>query len=152
MTTVVSGTRRAIKELVDGTIRVQIDIDPRFRKAFFDLFPDIDAPVAIAPLVDDFEAGKAAPEPVEHAHRTQGALCQLAVRWCRDPEFLAWAGFNWPHSDDPVCRPLTQEEARALILTVCKVGSRKELDTVPTAGATFQEQFRGPFMEHLAGG
>jgi len=48
--TAVSGTRRAIKELVDGTIRVQVDIDPRFRKQFFDLFPEIDMAVALAPL------------------------------------------------------------------------------------------------------
>ena len=46
----VSGTRRAIKELVDGTIRVMVDIDPRFRKQFFELFPEIDAAVALAPL------------------------------------------------------------------------------------------------------
>lgn len=46
----ISGTRRAIKELVDGTIRVQIDVDPQFRKAFFELFPDIDMAVALAPL------------------------------------------------------------------------------------------------------
>lgn len=48
--TAISGTRRAIKELVDGTIRVQIDVDPQYRKAFFELLPDIDMPVAIAPL------------------------------------------------------------------------------------------------------
>jgi hypothetical protein len=52
---VISGTRRAIKEMADGTIRVQIDIDPACRSAFWSLFPSIDMPVAIAPLVADFE-------------------------------------------------------------------------------------------------
>lgn len=46
----ISGTRRAIKELVDGTIRVQVDIDPDCRAAFFALFLEIDTRVALAPL------------------------------------------------------------------------------------------------------
>ena len=51
----ISGTRRAIKEMADGTIRVQIDIDPRFRSTFWALFPNIDMPVALAPLEANFE-------------------------------------------------------------------------------------------------
>lgn len=46
----VCGVRRGARELVDGTIRVQIDIDPANRKAFFDLFAEIDMAVALAPL------------------------------------------------------------------------------------------------------
>ena len=49
----VAGTRRSMKELVDGTIRVQIDIDPPHRAAFLRLFPEIDMAVALAPLVND---------------------------------------------------------------------------------------------------
>lgn len=44
----VVGTRRAMKELADGTIRVQVDIDPPHRKAFLELFSDIDMPVVMA--------------------------------------------------------------------------------------------------------
>lgn len=46
----IAGTRKAVKELVDGTLRIQIDIEPRHKKQFHKLFPDIDMPVAIAPL------------------------------------------------------------------------------------------------------
>ena len=53
--TAISATRRSMKELVDGTIRVQLDIDPAFRDDFLRLFSKIDMPVAIAPLVSDFE-------------------------------------------------------------------------------------------------
>lgn len=93
------------------------------------------------------------PKPPELAEDLPllGPLALLAVRWCRDPKFLAWAGHNWPHTDDPECRPLTQEEARALILDVCKVGSRKDLDTVPTAAAIFHREFRHPYMNHTGG-
>lgn len=51
----ISGTRRQVRELVDGTLEVKIHVDPRFKKAFHELFPEIDAPVAIAPLRVGFE-------------------------------------------------------------------------------------------------
>ena len=47
----IQGTRKAIKEMADGTLRIQIDIEPRDKKLFHKLFPEIDMPVAIAPLV-----------------------------------------------------------------------------------------------------
>ncbi|HFD86880.1 MAG TPA: hypothetical protein ENJ35_04295 [Gammaproteobacteria bacterium] len=46
----IAGTRKAFKELVDGTLRVQIDIEPRNKAQFHKLFPEIDMPIAIAPL------------------------------------------------------------------------------------------------------
>ena len=46
----IAGTRRTVRELSDGTIRLQIDIEPRHRRDFFDLLGEIDMPVAIAPL------------------------------------------------------------------------------------------------------
>ncbi len=46
----IAGTRKSAKELADGTLRVQIDIEPRHKQAFHRAFPEIDMPVAIAPL------------------------------------------------------------------------------------------------------
>ena len=143
MTSAVSGVRRAIKELVDGTIRVQIDIEPRHRKAFFDLFPDIDAPVAIAPLM---YGERPPPEPVEAAHRTLGPLALLAVQLCRDHDFQAWVGDRYE-----LGRVAHEAECKAAILDACKIGSRRELDTVPSAAAVFHEVFRKPFHEHMGG-
>jgi len=51
--TAVSGVRRGLRELADGTIRVSLDIEPKDRAAFFRLFPEIDMPIAIAPLYID---------------------------------------------------------------------------------------------------
>ena len=47
------GIRRTARELVDGTIRVQIDIDPKNRKTFNELLGEIDMPVALAPLAPE---------------------------------------------------------------------------------------------------
>lgn len=57
----VSGTRRSYKELADGTLRVQIDVDPPMRTQFLRLFPEIGMPVALAPLAKDFERVQQAP-------------------------------------------------------------------------------------------
>jgi len=46
----ISATRRAYKELVDGTLRVQFDVEPMHKNDFLKLFPEIDMPAAIAPL------------------------------------------------------------------------------------------------------
>lgn len=78
----------------------------------------------------------------EHAHRSLGPLALLAVRWCRDPDFQAWVGDKFG-----LGRVATQEECREVILDLCQIGSRRELDTVPTAAERFQREFRGPYME-----
>lgn len=53
--TAISGTRRQVRELVDGTLEVKIHVDPRFKADFHKLFPEIDVPVALAPLKNNFE-------------------------------------------------------------------------------------------------
>ena len=140
-TKAVSATRRQMRELVDGTIEVKFHIDPRCRDDFLRLFPEIDKPAAIAPLVADFEH-----KPKEKI----GSLCLLAVQFCKNPTFWEWLGI------DPEVyrnRPSVGEEvAKANILELLsetKIVSRKELDTNPEAARIFQEQIRQPFMRFL---
>jgi hypothetical protein len=144
----VSGTRRAIKELVDGTIRVSVDVDPQYRRAFFELFPDIDTPIALAPLADDFEH----PEPgtdsavVEAAKAAVkgGELAKLSGILCSDPEFQDWmidrAGMT------VLCPEIDREETvAALIREMCGVKSRAELDHNAAAAKIFHDQIRKPW-------
>lgn len=51
----ISGIRRQAKELVDGTIRLTVDFEPSQRKLFWELLPEIDMPVGIAPLKPDYQ-------------------------------------------------------------------------------------------------
>lgn len=84
----IPAVRRQIKELVDGTLRVQLDIEPAHKRAFLDLFPEIDAPVAIAPL-----ASWATSQPRAtrgEAWSDLGPLCQSAIRLCSDDRFGAF--------------------------------------------------------------
>jgi len=43
-------TRRPAKEMADGTLRVQFDVEPNDRKAFLSMFPDNGDPIAVARL------------------------------------------------------------------------------------------------------
>lgn len=159
----ISGTRRTMKEMADGTIRVQIDIDPSCRADFLTLFPNIDMPVAIAPLVPDFERGMdTLPERVEetpeseHKERASG-LWLLAVQWCKDPGFYEFirpiydielGGNGKGHGD--VCPDQfiygVEDYCRHVILYFCDISSRRELNINSQAAAAFKQMIRGPYM------
>ncbi len=128
----VSGTRRAMKELVDGTIRVQVDIDPQCREDFLRLFPHIDTRIALAPLRSEHE----------QQQQEVGALCKLACIWCKDSDFRQWLyaehGGGHEFADN-------EETAAGLLKTLCGVESRKEIDTDHEAKAIFNT-IRHEFM------
>lgn len=50
MSQAISAVRRSYRELADGTLRVQFDIEPNFKNDFLAMFPEIDSLAAIAPL------------------------------------------------------------------------------------------------------
>lgn len=130
----ISGTRRKAQELADGTLRVMVDIDPRFKAEFHRLFPNIDTPCAIAPLVNDFERIEQQESP------KGGALCKLAAMWCKDEEFQEWVGAT------------TEEEAAAVIREACSIKSRSELDHNQEAANFFNKCFREPYRNYLESG
>ena len=122
-----------MKELVDGTIRVQIDIDPRFKTQFHESFPNIDMPVAIAPLVENFETRQEEEKP------KGGAMCKLAGIWCKDAEFQQWVEAE------------NEEQAAQFVRWKCGVKSRSEIDSNPEAANKFQQLVRIPYMNWLNG-
>lgn len=90
---IISGTRRAMKEMADGTLRVQIDIDPKFRAAFFAAFGQIDMPVAIAPLVADFEQRAPEPEKTEDGYGKHYTVLYKSG-WFHNPKVVAAFGID----------------------------------------------------------
>jgi hypothetical protein len=136
---VISGTRRAMKEMADGTLRVQIDIDPRFRAQFFEAFGQIDMPVAIAPLVADFEKR----EP-EQEKPKGGALATLAGRLCNDENFHQFAAETYG-----VCWRIghAAEDIATWMREQCLITSRAELDHNEVAASSFHTVIRGPWQK-----
>lgn len=124
--TAVSGTRRTMKELVDGTIRVQIDIDPIYRQQFLKLFPSIDMPVAIAPLmVEQTPESKPAFAPV--AYRQQAAML------CKDMDFHEF--WRETHPNDKIAD--NEDEQAELLRNFLRIKSRSEIDTNPEVAKVF---------------
>lgn len=77
------------------------------------------------------------PVPVEEK-QPLGSRAFLAVKWCKDQRFRDWVAKRYG-IDDP----------RDAILTICRIGSRRELDENPDAWAAFDDRFRKPYNEHL---
>lgn len=127
---VVPGTRRAYKELVDGTLRVQVDIDPEHKARFLELFKDIDMPLALAPLVPGFE--RSTDEPREGGWKI-GPLAQSAVLLCRETDFQKFVVERRGHSSELP----SENGAAAYVKDWCEVESRKDLDTVDGARERF---------------
>lgn len=153
---VISGTRRGMKELVDGTIRVQIDIDPIHRAEFFAAFSRIDMPVALAPLVANFERIKPVDDAkhIEHEnniepsnnkvstvsttastpHQKGGELAKWAGILSNDPYWWEWLG-EYLNLE----RPLESEQfAAAALRSHLKIESRAELDHNPISAIEFR--------------
>lgn len=140
MSAAVSGTRRAIKELVDGTVRVQIDIDPECRRDFFRMFPEIDTRVAIAPLKANAKADADKPKG--------GELARLAGYFCGDPEFQLWIESRYQDNLPPeIGGEEGVERAAVIVRAVCGVQSRAELDHNREAAVAFHERIRKPWNE-----
>lgn len=134
-TIVISGTRRAIRERVDGSLVVQVEIDPRFKADFLRLFPDIDAPIALAPLVADFEQRE--PEKVEVTTKG-GPLAKLAGMLCNDSDFQRFIEAR------------DSDHAAELIRSLVGVKSRAELDSDMNAAAEFHRVIRSPWLKYRA--
>ena len=138
MISAVSGTRRQIRELVDGTIEVKIQIDPQDRKAFLELFPEIDARVALAPLFSEHEIAK------KEEKEQVGPLCKLAVQWCKNETFLKWLA-----NERGIFFSIGEEEAKDIIYGMCEIETRRDLDTNWRAAAIFDKEIRLPYMNYL---
>jgi hypothetical protein len=103
---------------------------------------------------DETPAEPAAPAAAKTAapakRERMGPLCEWAVMRCGEPTFQAWAALPRPKRwriDDIDQSP--QGRAKAVILCLCDVQSRKELDTNPVAAQRLHDLVRRPYMQWL---
>lgn len=77
-------TRRPAKEMADGTLRVQIDVEPNDTRAFLDMFPEQGCPIAVAALsreaVIAHQQGHAFAEPEKKSKGDHGQFAQWLVQ------------------------------------------------------------------------
>ncbi len=80
--------------------------------------------------------------PVSAKKDTRGPLCKEACDLCANVAFRRWITYDEQGL-------ATEEDAKAFILDVCGVSSRKELDNNDAAYELFKRFVRRPFMEYL---
>lgn len=84
-----------------------------------------------------------------------GALSKWAVMRCQEKSFQDWmrGAFNgeWIIAASEGIDPTSEQCAKSVILSVCGIGSRKELDTDELARRIFDEKFRHPYAEACNG-
>jgi hypothetical protein len=124
--TVIAASSVKVATLVDGTLRVTMDVEPKDAKAAFELFGRPGVPMALAAL----KPARAEPRKSE-----VGPVCQWAVLRCQDPVFRGFLGAR------------DEEEAKAIICKACGIESRKELDTDERALEVFHKKFRLGYVE-----
>jgi hypothetical protein len=82
-------------------------------------------------------------QPVQQPRKdTRGPLCREACDYCERLDFQTWIAHNAEPSKD---------RAKARILSICDITSRKELDTNPAAAEKFIKVIRMGFMRHQRG-
>lgn len=95
----VVGARHTMKELVDGTIRVQIDIDPPYREAFLKYFSEIGVAVGLVRLNEGEAAEPAKQAPKKKPYGEYAAELHRLGWWWQpgvleaigsDAQFLEW--------------------------------------------------------------
>lgn len=156
----IEGSTVRCSTLVDGTLRLVLDFEPKDAQAAFTLFGAPGRGVAVAALHD----GRAkllappAPQPTAEAPkpaRTRrlpnaeaqaaaaerwhaiGPLCQAAIVFGKTPEFMLWINADSPKA------------AEERIKELCHIESRKELDENPEAGETFKRVVLWPYQKHI---
>lgn len=125
--TAIAFTYRGIRTLVDGTGRVQLDIEPKDVPTFIGLFSIPGETGALARLTQE-----AAKDSLQGPKG--GPLSKNAAALCRDEEFWAFSGMK------------TEEEATAYLRHYCGITSRRELDHNEEAARKYH-QLKSEFLE-----
>ena len=151
----------SLKTMADGTLRISFDIEPKDAQDAFRLFAAPGTPAAIAALQVGYEAVQPAISKMETPDKPKGgALAKLAGMWCNDPEFYRFVMPVYDvfmGGDGKGCGDVSiddfegsmKEYCKHVILVMCYMDSRAELDNDPEVAEKFNRLFRGPYSRHL---
>jgi len=153
----------SLKTMADGTLRISFDVEPGQAQDAFKLFAAPGTQVAIAALKDGsfLEQSKevdrglniglgatiniAEPKPREQL----GDACYRTVLWCNEPSFWNFVNGAIFTNDADVLFVDSVVTAADAVKNICKVYSRKELDTDPEANKTWHREIRQPYADYL---
>jgi hypothetical protein len=148
------------KTMADGSLRIEVEVEPKDAQAAFALFGRPGAPMALAALKEGFASAAEAELKTPAEQRPKGGpLSILAGRWCGSPAFHAWLRATHPvvweaasesvqnlnHTREHTNSDIAAEAVRYL----CDVESRAQLDHRPESADLFHRLIRLPFSEDL---
>lgn len=140
----VMGVTRTCRTYVDGSLVIQVEVDPRHAQTAFALFGAPGTSVAVAKL--DPAAATAADQRQAETPSEKpkgGPLAKLAGQWCGDPIFWEWL-------EETVGEKVASaDDAAILVRHVCDVASRAELDNDAAAADRFHRLVRRPYADWL---
>lgn len=132
--TALLGTFVNVKTMADGTPRIVLDMQCTLSEiAAMGLVPGV--PFGLA-RIEKEAAVTPEPEPKEKP----GLLCIMACKFCADSQFWKWMQRHLN------CDVTNADEAKDVIYDICRITTRKELDTNAAAAEIFHNEIRGPFV------
>lgn len=133
----IEATRGTIRELVDGTIRLTVDIDPINKTNFHKRFPDINMRIAIVPMLEPHQIEQAEGEsPPEYVER----ISKWAAMCCQHIDFQQYVAFK--RTTDA-----TEQRAIEYIYDYCNIVSRRELDVHGSQASKLFRQLHAKFTK-----
>lgn len=147
--TVIEASSVSVKTMMDGTLRVTFDVEPRHAQDAFALFGSPGTPSALAALKTGAQAS-AEPDTGGAGGASAPAKTDKPIaRWlalrCKEPDFRAWLT-----EQGDFASPLDEDECRNVVCGWCEVGSRGDIDGNRGAEAKFQRHIRNPWQKHCA--
>ena len=145
----ISAAAMRVRTMADGSLRIEVEVEPQDAQAAFALFGRPGAPMALAALA----AGHAAvtePEPVtvtvtQPATQPDKPLARWLALRCKEPEFQRWAKLREGNGGIQ-----SEGNAAAVVRYLCGVTSRGEIDGNAHAEERFHRQVREPYAEWCA--
>lgn len=127
----------SVKTMADDTLRLTIDIDPRYAQEAFSLFGSRGVSCVVARLTQEAAQKAAQSEAAATAAEKPkgGDLAKLAGQFCANPDFWEFIDLASGH------------EATEWVRRVCGVQSRAEIDHNEVAKLLFHDKVRRPFAD-----
>jgi len=148
---------RRYRNLMDGTLILEVEFEPAFAKQAINLFAMPGTPMAVSALKVGYAAAGNTP-PAEPEDLKGGELAKLAGKWCLMPEFQSWLRSQFPFTWADCLEDIKNQGegvdegkvAAGVVRRHCCVNTRAKLDHDPIAKRTFNEDIRLPFSAWLA--
>ncbi len=84
--------------------------------------------------------------PTDAQRKAMAGFCGLAIKWCDDEHFQEWLAFTFPDQWGEATAANHAGMASQTVKRLCRIESRKELDTQEQAHRLFDTLIRQPYI------